>query len=154
MMGICRELDETIGDKPLARPNRAAGGSEAAVSAKVDSSAPEGNAKDCIGAGSIEPARGTGLMEGDVIVLERTSVNVGVGRAFVYHAMRCNGIGLNGSWRAAAQIILDTDGRIVGPVSARTGTRRIGGGANEGLRGPADSGGPVGSQAYPAGDRW
>ena len=154
MISMYRDLNETVGDKPLAHLNRAAGGSEAAVSAKVNSSNPVGNAKDCIGAGSIEPARGTALVAEDVIVLEPTSDNRSVGPAFVYLAMGCSGIGPNGCGRAAAQIILEPDGRVVGPRWAGTGTRQIGGGASVRRRGPADSGGPGGPKASRAGDRW
>jgi cystathionine beta-synthase len=74
---------EAIGDTPLIRVHRTAGGLSAAVYAKIEFVNPGGSVKDRIALAMVEAAEKEGLLKPGGTIVEATSGNTGVGLAMV-----------------------------------------------------------------------
>ncbi len=74
---------EAIGDTPLIRVHRIAGGLTAAVYAKIEFVNPGGSVKDRIALAMVEAAEKEGLLKPGGTIVEATSGNTGVGLAMV-----------------------------------------------------------------------
>lgn len=81
--GIANNSLELIGNTPLVRLNRIAGGAKANVVAKLESFNPAGSIKDRIGVAMIAAAEEKRLINKDTILVEPTSGNTGIALAFV-----------------------------------------------------------------------
>jgi cystathionine beta-synthase len=81
MPGVLEDIVQTIGDTPLVRLNRIAGGLAADVLAKVEFFNPGGSVKDRIGATMIDAAEADGSLRPGGTIVESTSGNTGVGLA-------------------------------------------------------------------------
>ncbi len=81
--GIARDCAELIGNTPLVRLNRIAGGAGAEVVAKLESFNPLGSVKDRVGVAMIAAAEEKGLINSDTVIVEPTSGNTGIALAFV-----------------------------------------------------------------------
>ena len=77
-MKIANDVTELIGNTPLVRIRRMAGG---AAVAKLEFQNPTHSAKDCIGVSMINAAEAAGLIRPDTIILEPTSGNTGIALA-------------------------------------------------------------------------
>ena len=79
-MSIYNNILETVGNTPLVRINKLAGGS-ANIWGKMESFNPGGSAKDRVGIAMIEAAEKAGRLEKGALIVEPTSGNTGVGLA-------------------------------------------------------------------------
>jgi len=83
MARIYDDITKTVGNTPLVRLGRIAGGSEAQLVAKLESFNPLASVKDRIGVSMIEDGERRGLIKEGTVIIEPTSGNTGVGLAFV-----------------------------------------------------------------------
>ena len=77
------DITQTIGRTPLVRLNRVTEGCQATVVAKLESFNPMGSVKDRIALGMIEAAEKDNRINEDMIIIEPTSGNTGIGLACV-----------------------------------------------------------------------
>jgi cysteine synthase A len=82
-MKIANDITHLVGDTPLVRLQRLAGGSQAQVVIKLESFNPVHSVKDRIGVAMIEAAEKMGLIKPDTVILEPTSGNTGIALAMV-----------------------------------------------------------------------
>jgi cysteine synthase A len=82
-MKVADSIVDLVGDTPLVRLGRMAGGLPAQVVAKVESFNPLASVKDRIARAMIEAAERDGRLGPGAVVVEPTSGNTGIGLAFV-----------------------------------------------------------------------
>jgi cysteine synthase A len=84
------DIGQTIGNTPLVRLDRIAGGLEAVILAKLESRNPLGSVKDRIGAAMLNEAEKAGLINQDTLIVEPTSGNTGIALAFILYVRQRN----------------------------------------------------------------
>jgi cysteine synthase A len=82
-MAIANSVTDLIGNTPLVRINRIAGGSVATIVAKLEFQNPAHSVKDRIGEAMISAAEQAGQIKPDTILVEPTSGNTGIALAMV-----------------------------------------------------------------------
>jgi cysteine synthase A len=82
------DIGQTIGNTPLVRLDRIAGGLGAVILAKLESRNPLGSVKDRIGAAMLNEAEKAGLVNQDTLIVEPTSGNTGIALAFICAARK------------------------------------------------------------------
>ncbi len=82
-MQVTDSLTELVGDTPLVRLGRVAGGTVADVLAKLEYVNPGGSVKDRIALSMVEAAEASGALKPGGTIIEPTSGNTGVGLAIV-----------------------------------------------------------------------
>jgi cysteine synthase A len=88
MSEIYSDMAKTIGNTPLVRLDRIAGGLGAVILAKLESRNPLGSVKDRIGAAMLNEAEKAGLVDQDTLIVEPTSGNTGIALAFICAARK------------------------------------------------------------------
>jgi cysteine synthase A len=88
MSEIYSDMAKTIGNTPLVRLDRIAGGVGAVILAKLESRNPLGSVKDRIGAAMLNEAEKAGLVDQDTLIVEPTSGNTGIALAFICAARK------------------------------------------------------------------
>ncbi|MBN1869035.1 MAG: cysteine synthase A [Candidatus Omnitrophica bacterium] len=83
MARVYEDITKTVGNTPLVKINRMAGGSKAAVLAKLEFFNPLSSVKDRVGIAMIEAAEKAGALKKDSVIIEPTSGNMGIALAFV-----------------------------------------------------------------------
>jgi cysteine synthase A len=83
MARIYKDITKTSGVSPLVRLNRVTKGAQGAVLTKLESFNPLGSVKDRIGVSMLEAAERARLIGEDMVILEPTSGNTGIGLALV-----------------------------------------------------------------------
>jgi cysteine synthase A len=82
-MKIASNITELIGNTPLVKLNRIAGGLKAEIAAKLEFFNPAHSVKDRIGAAMIDAAEKAGRINKNTIIVEPTSGNTGIALAMV-----------------------------------------------------------------------
>lgn len=82
------DIGQTIGNTPLIRLDRLAGGLDAVILAKLESRNPLGSVKDRVGAAMLNEAEKAGLIDQDTLIVEPTSGNTGIALAFICAAKK------------------------------------------------------------------
>ncbi len=82
-MKIASNITELIGNTPLVKLNRIAGGLKAEIAAKLEFFNPAHSVKDRIGAAMIDAAEKAGRINKNTIIIEPTSGNTGIALAMV-----------------------------------------------------------------------
>ena len=82
------DIGQTIGNTPLVRLDRIAGGLGAVILAKLESRNPLGSVKDRIGAAMLNEAEKAGLINQDTLIVEPTSGNTGIALSFICAARK------------------------------------------------------------------
>ncbi len=83
MKAVYGNVALTVGETPLVRLDRLAGGLPGVVLAKLEFRNPLGSVKDRIGVSMIEAAEAQGSITGNTLIVEPTSGNTGIALAFV-----------------------------------------------------------------------
>jgi cysteine synthase A len=83
MSAVYGNVALTVGETPLVRLDRLAGGLPGVVLAKLEFRNPLGSVKDRIGVSMIEAAEAQGRITGNTLIVEPTSGNTGIALAFV-----------------------------------------------------------------------
>ena len=83
MSRIFSDITKTVGNTPLVKINKLAGGLKATILAKLEFFSPLSSVKDRIGVAMIDDAEKRGVLKKDSVIIEPTSGNTGIALAFV-----------------------------------------------------------------------
>lgn len=82
-MKYAKDITELVGNTPLVKINKLAGGTSALVLAKLEFFNPMSSVKDRIALAMLDAAERDGLIKENSLIVEATSGNTGIGLAFV-----------------------------------------------------------------------